>query len=66
MTPTWFKPTGFNEMMNGGMGPIGGVVNMTVFDWVVMDVIDVLLQVLIIFDGMFPIPSLPIASLTSA
>ena len=43
--------------------PIGGATDVSVFHWVVMNVIDVADQIIVIAYQMLPIPALPIATL---
>ncbi len=45
--------------MKAGIFPINGFVNVTVFHWIIMNVIHVLLIISIIFDAMLPITALP-------
>ena len=51
--------------MEAGIWPIPYPFDPTVFDWVPMDVIRVLLEIPIIADHVFPIPALPDAAFAS-
>ncbi len=48
------------------MRPVGGTSDITVFDGVVMDVIDVVVKVVFVLQGVFPKPPLPYATLAFA
>ena len=51
--------------MDGGIGPGGGVGDVAVFDGVVVDVMDVVVEISFVTDFVLPKPALPIRKLTT-
>ena len=57
--PTLGIHTGFNPTMKARPWPISRAVDVAMFYWIVMDVIKVVLEVVFLFDGVFPELRLP-------
>jgi len=58
--------TGFYPAMKAGVWPLVGTANVTVFDWIVMHVIEMPLEILFDLDRMFPKAGPPFTTLTDA